>query len=70
MPTNRNEIAGKARKASGIVKETAGRATGIRRLQEQGAAEKTAGGARGAIGTVQRKAGKAVRAAKQDLRKP
>lgn len=67
---NSNEVAGKGRKAVGAVKEKLGRATGSRRLEEQGAAEKTAGGFQAGAGKVARKVDKAVKDTKRDLKKP
>jgi uncharacterized protein YjbJ (UPF0337 family) len=70
MPTNRNEVEGKTRKGIGAVKEKLGRATGSRRLEEQGAAERTAGGFQAGVGKVARKVNKAIDDTARDLKKP
>ncbi|HEV2364568.1 MAG TPA: CsbD family protein [Caulobacteraceae bacterium] len=59
MSTNRVE--GAAKKASGAIKETAGKVTGNDRLRAKGMAEKTAGGVQNKIGKAQDKAGAALR---------
>ena len=69
MP-NSDELAGKGRKAVGEVKETVGRAVGNRDLEEQGAAEKTAGGFQAGVGKVTRKLNEAVNDTVRDLKKP
>lgn len=66
---NRNEVAGKSRKAVGVVKEKLGRLTGSRRLEEQGAAEQTAGGFQAGVGKVARKVDEAVDDTTRDLEK-
>lgn len=67
---NRDEVAGKARKGIGAVKEKLGRASGSSRLEEQGAAEKTAGGFQAGVGKVARKINNAIDDTARDLRKP
>ena len=67
---NRNEVAGKARKGLGAVKETLGRVSGNDTLEEQGAAEKTAGGFQAGVGKVARKVNEAIDDTARDLRKP
>lgn len=69
MP-NSEELAGKGRKAVGEVKETIGRAVGNRDLEEQGAAEKTAGGFQAGVGKVARKINEAVDDVAEGLKKP
>ena len=68
--TNRNEVEGKARKGVGVVKEKLGRLTGNRELEEQGAAEQTAGGFQAGVGKVARKVNKAIDDTARDLKKP
>ena len=65
-----NEIEGNARKAVGNVKEKLGQAIGNRDLEEQGAAEKTAGGFRAAVGKATRKVNEVIDDAADDLKKP
>ena len=67
---NRNEAEGKARKGIGAVKETLGRVTGNRELEEQGAAEQTAGGVQAGVGKFARKVNKAIDDTARDLKKP
>jgi uncharacterized protein YjbJ (UPF0337 family) len=67
---NSDEVAGKGRKAVGEVKEKVGRAVGNRDLEEQGAAEKTAGGFQAGVGKVARKINEAVDDTVRDLKKP
>jgi len=59
MSTNR--IEGAVRKASGALKETAGRATGNRKLQAEGAVEKAAGTAQNKVGKAQDKLASTLR---------
>ncbi|HEY0156152.1 MAG TPA: CsbD family protein [Thermoanaerobaculia bacterium] len=70
MATNRNEVEGKARKGVGVVKEKLGRLSGSRKLEEQGAAEQTAGGFQAGVGKVARKVNKAIDDTARDLKKP
>lgn len=70
MTTNRNEVEGKTRKAIGNVKEKLGRLTGHDRLEEQGSAEKTAGGFQAGVGKVTRKIDEAIDDTARDLKKP
>lgn len=70
MPTNRNEVEGKTRKGIGMVKEKLGRVTGSRKLEEQGSAERTAGGFQAGVGKVTRKVNKAIDDTARDLKKP
>ncbi|HYI11597.1 MAG TPA: CsbD family protein [Thermoanaerobaculia bacterium] len=69
MP-NSEELAGKGRKAVGEVKETIGRAVGNRDLEEQGAAEKTAGSFQAGVGKVARKINEVADDVVDDLKKP
>jgi len=66
---NRHEVEGKARKGIGAVKEKLGRLAGHRGLEEQGAAEKTAGGFQAGVGKVARKVNEAVDDTARDLEK-
>ncbi|HYO75813.1 MAG TPA: CsbD family protein [Thermoanaerobaculia bacterium] len=66
---NSDEVAGKTRKGLGAVKEKLGRVTGNHSLEEQGAAEKTAGGFQAGVGKVARKVNKAVDDTARDLKK-
>lgn len=56
-----NRIEGAARKASGAVKEAAGKAVGNDRLRAKGAAEKAAGTVQNKVGKAQDKVGAALR---------
>lgn len=66
---NRDEVAGKTRKGVGAVKEKLGRATGNHTMEEQGAAERTAGGFQAGAGKVARKVNKAIDDTARDLKK-
>jgi uncharacterized protein YjbJ (UPF0337 family) len=66
---NRNEVGGRTRKAIGIVKERLGRLTGSRRLQEDGAAQRTAGGFQAGVGKVTRKVDEALGDADDDIKR-
>lgn len=68
--TNRNEVEGNTRKGIGAVKEKLGRVAGNRNLEEQGAAEQTAGGFQAGVGKVTRKVNKAIDDTARDLKKP
>ncbi|HEX8154121.1 MAG TPA: CsbD family protein [Thermoanaerobaculia bacterium] len=70
MTTNRNEVEGNTRKGIGIVKEKLGRLVGHRKLEEQGAAEQTAGGFQAGVGKVTRKVTEAIDDTARDLSKP
>ncbi|HWE99870.1 MAG TPA: CsbD family protein [Caulobacteraceae bacterium] len=59
MSTNRVE--GAAHKASGAIKEAAGKAVGDRDLEARGAAEKTTGGVQNKVGKAQDKIGNALK---------
>jgi uncharacterized protein YjbJ (UPF0337 family) len=59
MSTNR--IEGAARKATGAIKEAAGKAVGNDRLRAEGAVEKAAGSAQNAVGKAQDKVGAKIR---------
>ncbi|HWA60099.1 MAG TPA: CsbD family protein [Caulobacteraceae bacterium] len=59
MSTNR--IEGAARKASGAIKEAAGKATGDREMEAKGAAEKVAGSVQNKVGKAQDKIGNAIK---------
>ena len=50
---NNNRIAGSAQQAKGAIQEAAGKMTGDSKLKAQGAANKTAGKVRNAIGGVE-----------------
>lgn len=67
---NRHEVEGNTRKGIGVVKEKLGRLTGSRKLEEQGAAEQTAGGFQAGVGKVARKVNEAVDDTVRDLKKP
>ena len=67
---NSEESKGKVRKGIGVVKEKIGRATGDRDLEEQGAAEKTAGSFEAGVGKVARKVNEAIDDTVRDLNKP
>jgi uncharacterized protein YjbJ (UPF0337 family) len=68
--SNRDEAEGKARKGVGVVKEKLGRLSGNRSLEEQGAAEQTAGGFQAGVGKVKRKINEAIDDTARDLKKP
>lgn len=68
--TNRTEVEGNARKGLGVVKEKLGRLMGRRDIEEQGAAEQTAGGFQAGVGKVARKINDAVDDTARDLTKP
>jgi uncharacterized protein YjbJ (UPF0337 family) len=59
MSTNRVE--GAARKATGAIKQAAGKVTGNERLEAEGAAEKTGGKVQNAVGKAQDKIGNAIK---------
>ncbi|MGH6991935.1 MAG: CsbD family protein [Caulobacteraceae bacterium] len=59
MSTNR--VKGAAKKASGTIKNAAGKATGNQSLRAKGAAEKAAGTVQNKVGKAQDKAGRALR---------
>jgi uncharacterized protein YjbJ (UPF0337 family) len=59
MSTNRVE--GAAKKATGAIKEAAGKAVGNERLQVEGAAEKAEGSVQNAVGKAQDKIGNAIK---------
>lgn len=56
-----NRIAGAAKKASGSVKEAAGKAVGNDRLRAKGAAEKASGTVQNKVGKAQDKIGAAIK---------
>ena len=56
---NRDQVAGLAKQMKGSVKQTAGKATGNRRTQVEGAADKIAGKVQKAYGDVKDKVKKA-----------
>jgi uncharacterized protein YjbJ (UPF0337 family) len=56
---NRDQVAGIAKQVKGSVKQTAGKATGNRRTQIEGAADKLAGKVQKAYGDVKEKVRKA-----------
>jgi uncharacterized protein YjbJ (UPF0337 family) len=58
---SQNRIEGAAKKASGAIKETAGKVVGDRKLQAKGAAEKAAGSVQNTVGKVQDKVGGALK---------
>ena len=57
---NRDQVAGIAKQMKGSVKQAAGKATGNRRTQVEGAADKIAGKVQKAYGDVKDKVKKAV----------
>jgi uncharacterized protein YjbJ (UPF0337 family) len=57
---NKDELQGKLRKAKGQIKQAAGVATGNRRLENEGAAERSGGAAQAGVGKATRKIGEAV----------
>ncbi|OLB93266.1 MAG: hypothetical protein AUH30_20420 [Candidatus Rokubacteria bacterium 13_1_40CM_68_15] len=57
---NKDEMEGKVEKAKGYVKEKTGQVIGNPDLEDEGAAERTAGKAQEAIGKAKRKAGEAI----------
>ena len=67
---NSDEVEGKGRKALGAIKEKLGEVTGNDRLEEQGSAEKTAGGFQAGVGKVSRKVGDAINDTVRELKKP
>lgn len=67
---NRDEVGGKLTKAAGVAKETVGKATGNRELQEEGAADRTAGAVRSGVGKVVRKVSNAIDDTADDLKRP
>jgi uncharacterized protein YjbJ (UPF0337 family) len=66
---NRDELKGKAKEASGFVKDKAGEATGDADLEARGEAERTEGKAQGALGKVKDAAGDAVDAVKDAFKR-
>ena len=68
--TNRNEVGGRLDKAIGSVKGRLGRATGNRRLAEEGSADRTVGAVRQGVGKVERKIDEVLDSAERDLREP
>jgi len=56
-----NRIEGAAKKASGPIKQAAGKATGNDRLRAKGAAEKAAGTVQNKVGKAQDKVGSALK---------
>jgi uncharacterized protein YjbJ (UPF0337 family) len=58
---SQNRIEGAARKASGTVKQAAGKATGNTHLQAKGAAEKAAGTVQNKLGKAQDKLGARIK---------
>jgi uncharacterized protein YjbJ (UPF0337 family) len=67
---NRNEVEGNARKGIGAIKEKLGRLTGRRDVEEQGAAERTAGGFQAGVGKVTRKVSDAVDDVTREITNP
>ena len=67
---NRNEIDGKTNAAIGRVKEGIGKATGNEQLEEQGAAERTAGNFEAGVGKLGRKIENVVEDVKDELKRP
>jgi uncharacterized protein YjbJ (UPF0337 family) len=57
---NRDEVKGKAKNIQGRVKEAAGTLTGNRRLESEGASERTQGAIRDQAEKARRKIGEAV----------
>lgn len=67
---NRDEIGGHIDEAAGTVKEKVGRAIGDRELEQQGAADRTAGKFRAGVGKLGRKVGEIADEVADDLKKP
>ena len=56
-----NRVEGAAKKASGAIKEAAGKATGNDNLRAKGAAEKAGGAVQNKVGKAQDKIGNAIK---------
>jgi uncharacterized protein YjbJ (UPF0337 family) len=67
---NKSEIDGKTNAAIGKVKEGVGRATGNEELEQQGAAERTAGNFEAGVGKLGRKIENVVDDVKDELKRP
>ena len=66
---NKDEIKGKADKAKGDIKQTAGRALNDRELENEGAADRSRGEVREGFGTARRKVGEAIEDVGESVRK-
>jgi len=66
---NRDELEGKFDQAKGKVKETIGRATNDRNLEEEGNADRTGGKVQEGFGKVKRNIGEAVEDIGEAIRK-
>jgi uncharacterized protein YjbJ (UPF0337 family) len=58
---SQNRIEGAAKKATGAIKEVAGKVTGDKKLQAEGAVEKAAGSVQNTVGKAQDKIGAALK---------
>lgn len=58
---NKDEVEGKFDQAKGAVKETVGRATNDREMEDEGAADRAGGKVQEGFGEVKRKVGDAVK---------
>jgi len=66
---NKTEMKGKINKAKGTVKENVGHAMGNRRMENQGAADRSKGSVQETLGKAKRKVGDAVKDLGNTLRK-
>lgn len=66
---NRDELEGKLDQAKGKVKETIGRATNDRELQQEGNADRTGGKVQEGFGKVKRNIGEAIEDIGESIRK-
>ena len=66
---NRDEVEGKLDQAKGKVKETIGRATNDRNLEDEGTADRSGGKVQEGFGKVRRKVGEAVEDIGESIRK-
>lgn len=66
---NRDEMKGKALNVKGRVKQATGALTGNRRLESEGAGERSAGAVQAAVGQASRKVGEAVEKMGKKIRK-
>lgn len=66
---NKDEVQGKARNLKGRVKEAAGTLTGNKRLESDGANDRTAGAAQDTVGKARRKVGEAIENMGRNIKK-
>ena len=66
---NKAEVRGKINKAKGTVKENVGQAVGNRRMENEGAADRSKGSVQETLGKARRKVGDAVKDLGNTLRK-